>query len=305
MYICTLIIEQKMNRVRGIIYGVVSAITFGLIPLFAVPIQKAGHLDTVSIIFYRFLFGAIIMGIIALLAGKSFKVKRKELGALALFGLNYAVTALGLLYSYNMIPSGIATTIHALYPVTVTLFAVFFFREKVSYKLIIAILGSFVGVFMMCWSGDVENMWGVALVLLTVITYTGYILLMSKSSIKKLNPMSLNFYVMAFCTVFVFALTPFTEIKEIAPITTQSDWINLILLALIATVISNIMLIMGVKTAGATRTAIMGSFEPSTAILVGVLYFGESIDLTGVLGFFLIIISTIVVIINSQKKSSQ
>lgn len=292
-----------MKRIKGIIYAIISASTFGLIPMFAVPIQKSGDIDTISILFYRFLFGATIMGVLGLLAGNKFRVSKRDLVLLALFGVNYVITALGLLYSYKMISSGIATTIHSLYPITVTMFAVFYLKEKVSIKTLIAIITSIIGVFLMCWSGGETNIFGILLVCLTVFTYTFYILMMSRSSLKKLNPMVLNFYVLVFGAIVVYVLSLFGESGTISPIVGSDNLINLILLALIPTVISNIMLIMAVKTAGATRTAIMGSFEPATAVFVGIVYFKESIETLGIIGFILIIISTVIIIRNMKKTT--
>ena len=292
-----------MKDFKGIGYAIIAAITFGLIPLFAVPVLKAGNIDTISILFYRFCFGSIIMGVLTLLAGKSFKVKPKEFILLALFGLNYTFTAYGLLYSYTLIPSGIATTIHSLYPITVTIFSIIFLKEKVSTKTIIAILGCILGVFIMCWSAGATNIWGIALVAATVVTYTTYLLMMSKSSIRNLDPMPLNFYVMGVAAIAVFCLIPLTSSNGLSSITTQSDLINLVGLALIPTVVSNIMLIMAVKLAGATKTAIMGSFEPVAALAVGVVYFNEKLTSAGVVGFFVILVSITVVI--TQSKSNK
>ena len=294
-----------MEKIKGIIYAIISASTFGLIPMFAVPVQNGGDMSTISILFYRFLFGMIIMGALGILAGRNFKVSKRELGLLALFGINYVITALGLLYSYSMISSGIATTIHSLYPITVTMFAVVFLREKVSKKTLLAIVGSIVGVFLMCWSGDNTNIWGILLVSLTVFTYTFYLLMMSRSSLKKLDPMVLNFYVLTFGAIVVYIISLFGETGTISVIVRTEDFVNLILLALIPTVVSNIMLIMAVKTAGATRTAIMGSFEPATAIFVGIVYFKEPLEVLGIIGFTLIIFSTIIIIINTKKTSSK
>lgn len=43
-----------MNRLKGFIYGLATSVTFGLIPLFTLPLMQGGmSLD--SILFYRFL----------------------------------------------------------------------------------------------------------------------------------------------------------------------------------------------------------------------------------------------------------
>lgn len=43
-----------MNKLKGFIYGLATSVTFGLIPLFTLPLMQGGMpLD--SILFYRFL----------------------------------------------------------------------------------------------------------------------------------------------------------------------------------------------------------------------------------------------------------
>ncbi len=292
-----------MKNIKGLFYAIASSTTFGLIPLFALPVLVSGNINTLSILFYRFFFGFIIMGILGLLAGKSFRITWKELLTLFLFGLNYVLTALGLLYSYKMVPSGMATTIHSLYPITVTLFSVLLFKEKLSINYIFAVVASILGVVMMCWSGGEVNYWGIALVFMTVFTYTNYIILMSRAKVNRIDPMPLNFFILAFGAVIVYVVSLFAPESQIDFITTQSDLINLVLLALVPTVISNITLIMAVKSVGATKTAILGSFEPATAVLVGVFMFAEKINFVGILGFVLIVCATTIVILSSKKES--
>ena len=55
-----------------------------------------------------------------------------------LLGGAYASTSLFLTASYLYIPSGVATTIHFLYPVLVTAIMIVFFKDKISLSVIIA-----------------------------------------------------------------------------------------------------------------------------------------------------------------------
>ena len=118
-----------MRRLEGIGYAVLSSATFGLIPLFSIPLMNEG-LGPNMVIFYRLLFAAVIMGISGLIQKRSFKVDRQHWLSLLGFGSLYIFTASVLLLSYHYIDSGVATTIHFLYPIVVTLIMVMFFDEK-------------------------------------------------------------------------------------------------------------------------------------------------------------------------------
>ena len=50
-----------MRSIKGYIYGIVTSMTFGLIPLFTLPLMQKG-MQYDSILFYRFLFAAVALG---------------------------------------------------------------------------------------------------------------------------------------------------------------------------------------------------------------------------------------------------
>ena len=105
-----------MYRLKGLIYGVISSATFGLIPLFALPAIRNG-IGVDSVMFYRFGISALVLGLWLVIRRYDLRISGRELFTLAGLGIFYAMTALLLTTSYLYIPSGIATTIHFLYPV--------------------------------------------------------------------------------------------------------------------------------------------------------------------------------------------
>lgn len=292
-----------MKSVKGIVYALISSSTFGLIPLFALPIIQSG-LGSPSILFYRFAFAALALGLLMLFSGKSFRIGLKDLGILTVLGFLYAATSMGLLFSYSMIPSGMATTIHFLYPILVTLIMVIFFKESKSIWLFIAAAMSLTGVGLLSWSNGGASFQGILTVLLTVITYGVYIVGVNKSGISKLDTLPLTFYVLAVGAV-MFAVYAFST-TGIEAIPDSHTWFNVLLLAILPTVISDLTLVLAVKYAGSTTTSILGSMEPLTAVLVGVLYFAEPFNGRGLLGIVMVIVSVVLVILgNTRRRTSE
>lgn len=119
-----------MNNLRGVLYAVVSSATFGLIPLFSIPLLQGG-MSSPAILFYRFGLAAAMMGLIALATRRPLRITWPQTGTLLLLGAMYSVTALRLLRSYTYIPSSVATTINFLYPLGVAIVMTLFFREKI------------------------------------------------------------------------------------------------------------------------------------------------------------------------------
>ena len=293
-----------MNNLRGVLYAVVSSATFGLIPLFSIPLLQGG-MSSPAILFYRFGLAAAMMGLIALATRRPLRITWPQTGTLLLLGAMYSVTALGLLRSYTYIPSSVATTINFLYPLGVAIVMTLFFREKNSVWLLVAILISLVGVALLSW-GDIGGpqsdraIVGVGFAGATVLTYTIYIVGVKKSRISRLDPMIQAFYVLLFsaCFFLVYALS-----TTGAPLPGKWHlWQNLLLLALVPTVVSNLTLVLAIKEIGSTMTSILGSMEPLTAVLVGVLHSGEKFGLDSASGLILIITAVIIVILQAKKK---
>ena len=109
-----------MRNFKGIIYAVVSSATFGLIPLFSIPLLQAG-MASPAILFYRMLLSAAMMGLMALLTHRNLRISGRDAAVLGLLAAMYAATSLGLLRSYDYSPSGVATTVTFLYPLVVAI----------------------------------------------------------------------------------------------------------------------------------------------------------------------------------------
>lgn len=106
---------------KGYFYGIATSMTFGLIPLFTLPVLGKG-VGYESILFHRFLFATLALGLMIIVKGESFRIKpRRELPMLVLLALFYTASSLFLLLGYNYMGAGVATTIHFTYPLMVSL----------------------------------------------------------------------------------------------------------------------------------------------------------------------------------------
>ncbi|NDV69656.1 DMT family transporter [Dysgonomonas sp. 25] len=290
-----------MKTLKGIIFALVSSGTFGLIPLFSIPLMEKG-LEGPSILFFRFLFSAIMMAGICLIRKESLKIPSRHL--LSIFALSalYAATALFLIYSYHYIPSGMATTIHFMYPIAVSIFMVAFFKERKSISLLLAAIIAVCGVVFLCWTGGGNiRLLGILIAGITILTYSIYIVGVNQSKAGKLPAEVLTFYILLFGALIflVYALLS----GGVQPIPSFSAFTELSLLALLCTVISDLTLVLAIKYVGSTTTSILGSMEPVVAVAVGVVYFSEAFSLYSFIGIALIIISVILVV--AQKSISK
>lgn len=287
--------EEKRKSIRGLIYAVVSSATFGLVPLFAIPALKAG-VSVNSVVFYRFAISALLVGLVLLARRESFRIAKRQLPVIAGFALLYAATSFLLTQSYLYIPSGLATTLHFLYPVLVTILMVVLFKERLSVPVAVATLLALGGIYLLSGNNGSEvNPTGMALALTTVLTYASYIVGLNRSSIGRIDSLKLTFYILSTGNLF-FLANLLVRGEGLAPIPSWKSGIDLFMLALVPTLISNLTLILAVKHIGSTTTAVLGCMEPLTAVVMGILFLGESCSPIQALGIGIILVAVTTVI---------
>ena len=104
------------NKTKGFIYGAIAAASYGMNPLFALPLYAAGmSVDTV--LFYRYFFATIVLGILMKMQHQSFVLHKADVLPLVIMGLLFSFSSLLLFMSYNYMDAGIASTILFVYPV--------------------------------------------------------------------------------------------------------------------------------------------------------------------------------------------
>ena len=287
-----------MNNLKGFLYGIATSVTFGLIPLFTLPLMAKGLIFD-SILFYRFLLATAALGVMMLLKKETFRIQMRDVPVLILLGLLYTGSAMFLFWGYNLMGAGVATTIHFTYPIFVTLLMFVFFREKASWITWLAILLAIAGVAKLSIKGSELTLdpLGMLIVVLSAMAYASYIIVVNKSRVRSMNGRKLAFYVFIVSTL-LFAVKAMSN-EGIQPVPDALSWINLFLLAVVPTVISNITLVLAVHHIGGTLTSVLGAMEPVTAVCIGAFVFQE--EFTWQSGFGILLIITAVTLIILSK----
>ena len=283
------------NKTKGFILGAIAAASYGMNPLFTLPLYSAGmSVDTV--LFYRYSLAVIVLGIMMKFQKQSFAIKRVDVLPLCIMGLLFAFSSLFLFMSYNYMDAGIASTILFVYPVLVAIIMAVVFKEKVSPITMFAIALAFVGISMLCKSpgGQTLSLVGITFVFLSSLSYAIYIVGVNRSSLKDMPIAKLTFYVLLFgLSVYVVRLQFCTELQVIP---TPMLWINAVSLAVFPTVISLVTMTKAIHYIGSTPTAILGALEPVTALFFGVLVFGEQLTPRIILGILMVITAVALII---------
>ena len=280
------------KQTLGLINGIISGISFGLIPLFSIPVIAAG-MDNVSILVYRFLFGSLAMLGMLLLKKTDLRVSLSELCRIAILSLFYIGTALATLECYHYLSSGIATALVYTDPIWCAIIGLIFLGDRFSLKLTSSCLFATLGVMMMTGVFTEDGtfsalglFWG----LLSGLSYALYLIFVPRLRLKRIPSLKLTFYVF-FIGMLILAAYAILKEGNIEIVTNPTCWTNLILLGLIPTALSNICVTMSLRLVDSTIVAILGAFEPLTAMVIGILILGDSWSIMSLGGTFLILLA--------------
>lgn len=295
---------MKNAQLRGYIFAIISAVSFGLIPLFILPIKQIGFpIDTT--LFYRFFFSSMMVGALMIYRKDNFKINLREASILMVLGLFYAFSSEFLFLGYDYLSAGIASTALFVYPVIVALIMFFVYKEKLSKLSAFSLALAFFGVIVLCVKeGSLDiNFIGLGIVLLSALCYALYMVIVNKARLP-ISGFKLSFYSMLFTSLYYLGKVGVNGETLMLP--NYELLLNFLVFALVTTLVSSLALVYAIKSIGSTPTAILGALEPIIAVLISVLMFGEDFTLNLLIGIILILSGVILNIIaenKNQKKS--
>ena len=283
------------TKTKGYVLGAISAATYGMNPLFTLPLYADG-MNPDSVLFFRYLFGIPVISTMLLARGRNFKVSLKQFVVLIVLGLLFSLSSLFLFLSYKYMDAGIASTILFVYPIMVAVIMTLVFKEKLS-KLTMVCMGmAILGIGLLFKGGDggTLSLLGTSFVLLSALSYAIYMVSINQKLLKNVATLTVTFYVLI-SGLALFATRIIINDSMQLP-TEWYQWGNLICLGLFPSAISLLCTTSAVQYIGSTPTAILGALEPVTAIFFGVTLFGETLTFRIIMGLILIIVAVTFVI---------
>lgn len=275
-------------RIKGLLIGTAAAATYGLNPLFALPLYADG-LDTYSVLLLRYLGAIPLLAIMIKARGRSFAIRRDQIVPVIVLGLMLGLSSLGLFLSYRYIDAGIASTLLFVYPLMVALIMAALYHEKLTMQTVVCLLTALAGIFMLSHTaaGAAISAIGVFWVVVSALSYAVYIVIINRSRVNDMPTLPLTFWLLIFGSV-IFIGGVAVKGELILP-SRPLLWLNTFALALLPTVVSLSLTTVAIHMIGPTPTAILGVFEPVTAVVVGVAVFGEELGARQIVGLILIL----------------
>ena len=292
------------RRIVGYAAGILAGVSYGTNPLFGKALIESG-VPIMVMLFFRYGIAAVILALWMLFRKESFRAGRREIGLLVLLGLLFAGSSVTLFCSYGFIPSGLATTLVYLYPVFVALILVFL-RIYPSWQTWLAIAATFGGILLLSApSGGAQvRIPGILLATGSALCYSFYLVIVNRSKrIRNVSEHTLTLYSLITGAALFAVIRAFQGGGMLEGIDSAADWGNLLGLAIAPTMISLLTLAIATRYIGPTKTAVLGVFEPLTAILIGTVLFGEPLTARMAVGIAICVAAVIFMILKPGKQA--
>lgn len=293
-----------MIKINGIVYSIISAFIFGLTPIYMKLVSAQG-LNMITYIFYSSILTAIICVVYSKLSHTSLVLKGKKLKEACISGVTGGgLTTVLLGISYNYLPSGMATSLHFIYPTIVMIISVIIFKDHINILRSVSLFMCLFAIIILGRSNSTNKAIGVVIALCSGFTYAFYIVYIEKTCVKEFPWLLLVFYMSlgGFITSFLFGVFTKTitfivlDYKLLAVLT-----ITTLFRSFIATPFFQL----GVRYSGSTIASLLSTFEPLTSIIFGYFILNEKLNTAKVIGCIAIILSVILIIADAVRINSK
>ncbi len=285
--------RSSKERAVGVALTAASAALFGLLPLWTRS-ARAGGFSPEAILVFRFAFAAAASAATLLARRRPLGLPRRSVAPLAFAGLaGYAGTALLLFLSYERIPSGASTTIHFLFPAIVAGFGLATGRERPAPTLLGGIALGLAGLALAVepWKGAFDAA-GVTLAVGSAFTYALYIACVADPRLAGLERIRLALWIAIFSGAGILAWAlPSGRFVVGAGL---GAWLAMAGMGLFSTFLAIAAFAQGIRLIGPTTASILSTFEPLTALAMGILFLGERPGPLFALGAAMILASALV-----------
>ena len=277
-------------RWRGSILVLVSAVSFGLMPIFA-RLAYESDVGVQELLFVRFVLAFLLMGIFLILTGRiSIPSRNHLLVLLALGGIGYFLQSTFYFTSLLHIPVSVAALILNTYPAFVTAGSLALRWEKFSVSIVLSLLLALVGLALVANPMLNVAVDGILFALGASITYTAYILVSSRV-LNRLGGEIGSLYVVGAASLS-FGISGLVK-GELRFAWNFEGWIWVLMISLICTFLAVTVFFQGLKLIGPSRTSILSIAELVTSVLAASVIFNELLSITQLIGGLLILLATI------------
>jgi drug/metabolite transporter, DME family len=256
-------------------------------------IYNLSSTNAISVAFLRLVIAAFVLSLLCwrLVGGRMWRVKGRDALLMVFMGIMQAVFQFCYLAAIPECGITIATLIAiSVAPVIVVLFASLFMRERVTLKIVLALLCALSGTALLTGfpAGKVAFGSSVSGVLLSLISAAGYagVILAGRKLSSRYHPLQVNAAAFGVGAVLLLVCALSTRLVLSYPV---ESWLLVLYMGCIPTALAYVMFQAGMRSTPATLTSILTLCEPLTAAVLAWLLFGERLSPLGIVGALLLL----------------
>ena len=267
---------------------------------------KLSSAESAVIAFYRMLFSVLIMSPVFLLKYKSeLKLLQKRDWIFSIVaGVFLAFHFILWFESLNYTSVASSTVLVTLQPIFAFVGTYLFFKEKVAFQSIVAVIVAISGSLLISW-GDFRvsgaALYGDGLALIACAFITGY-LLFGQDVRKRLSLMTYTMVVYSVSTITLFFYVVFTG-QSFGPYETI-DWFWFLMLAIVPNLLGHTLFNWSLKWVSTNTISIAILFEPVGAAILAFFIFNEKLILSQVIGGIIVILGILMFVLDIKKVKS-
>ncbi len=273
-----------MHRIYGFCLVLVSAAAFGAMPIFARFAYAAGS-DPVSLLFFRFLIGALCMAAVLRIKNVPFPRGRICVILFLMGFLGYAGQSTAYFTALTLIPAGLVAILLYLYPIMVMIMSVLFLNERASAYKLLALIMALGGTGMVIGLTSGGSTTGIVWALGAALIYSLYIVT-GATVMRGSEPFSAAAVIMAGAAASL-ALMAFWRGLNVPRV--PSGWIWVACIGVLCTALAISFFFGGMKAIGAVDASLISTFEPVTTVVLACAFLGERIGPLQIAGMVLIL----------------
>lgn len=279
--------ERRRALLLGSALITLSAAGFGAMAIFA-RLAYASGADLNGILAVRFTLAFLVLAAVARLRRTVFPRGRQRWIACAMGGIGYVGQSTCFFGALQYASAGLVALLLYLYPVLVSLLAAVFLGERLGgFKVLMLILG-FAGVALTIGGGAGQPL-GIALGLGAALIYAIYITIGGRF-LTGVDPLAITTLV---CAAAAAVFLAWAAISGAALPATTAGWWALLGIAIVSTAVAILTFFAGLAYLGASRAAIMSTFEPLVTIALAALFLGEAVSVTQIAGGAMILAAAV------------
>jgi DME family drug/metabolite transporter len=235
---------------------------------------------------------------------KMFDIPRRDFLIMALSGVLLAISQASYFAGIRATGVTISTLLTiCIAPLVVTFFSVLLNLEKLSRRVVLALVLALVGSVLLIGlhapAGTHDDLLlGTFFSIISAVTYAGMILCgrFLASDYHPLQVTAVNF------TAGTLLLLLFNLLSGVVIVHTTQGWLLILYLGLVPTALAYWLFQSGLRSVSATAASIISLLEPAVAALLAWLMFGETLAATGIVGALMLGLSIVLLSVNKPAQ---